>query len=57
MYHVRIRCPVTEINLTGETLVLENVTRHCDDVYQCIADNGVNTRVHRTMKVTVQCKS
>ena len=35
---------------------LKNVSRHCDDVYQCVAENDVTPSDRHSMKLTVQCK-
>jgi len=41
--------------LTGEMIVIQNVSRYCDDVYECVASNGVPPSVSRQMRVTVEC--
>lgn len=38
----------------GMVLRIRNISRYCDDVYQCVADNGVKLPVSRDIKVTVQ---
>ena len=40
----------------GETVVIKNVSRYCDDIYECVADNGVPPAVSRQMRVTVECE-
>ena len=49
------KCFVAGIGLTGEMIVIQNVSRYCDDVYECIASNGVPPTVSRQMRVTVEC--
>lgn len=41
------------MNSTGEGLIIPNVTRYCDDIYECVAENGVSA-VSRQMRVTVE---
>lgn len=36
-------------------MVIENITRHCDDTYECEASNGVPPSVSHQIKVTVEC--
>jgi len=43
------------IGLTGEMIVIHNVSRYCDDIYECVASNGVPPLVSRQMRVTVEC--
>lgn len=38
----------------GMVLRIRNISRYCDDVYQCVADNGVNPPESREITVTVQ---
>jgi len=38
-------------------VIIHNVTRYCDDIYECVASNGVPPTVSRQMRVTVECKS
>ncbi len=40
----------------GEMIIISNVSRYCDDIYECVADNGVPPAVSRQMRVTVECK-
>lgn len=35
-------------------IVIKNISRYCDDIYSCVADNGVATAVSRQMRVTVE---
>jgi len=37
-------------------VIIHNVTRYCDDIYECVASNGVPPTVSRQMRVTVECK-
>lgn len=43
------------IGQTGEMVIIHNVTRYCDDFYECVATNGVPPTVTRQMRVTVEC--
>ena len=47
---------ISGIGMTGEMIIISNVTRHCDDTYECQASNGVLPDVARKIKVTVQCE-
>jgi len=40
----------------GHKLVLSNITRDSDDVFECHADNGVPPTARKTFQVTVECK-
>ena len=40
----------------GHKLVLSNITRDSDDVFECHADNGVPPPTRKTFHVTVECK-
>ena len=37
-------------------VIIQNVTRYCDDIYECVAFNGVPPAVSKKMRVTVECK-
>lgn len=41
------------IGQQGEVLVIHNVSRYCDDVYECVAKNGIPPSVSRKIKVSV----
>ncbi|GAB1606028.1 lachesin-like, partial, partial [Argonauta hians] len=41
------------IGQQGEVLVIHNVSRYCDDVYECVAKNGIPPVVSRKIKVSV----
>ncbi|CAG5135222.1 unnamed protein product, partial [Candidula unifasciata] len=41
------------IGLEGEVLIIHNVTRHCDDIYECFVDNGVPPAVSKAIRVVV----
>ena len=41
----------------GQVLTLRNISRHCSDMYECIADNGVPPSVSRRMRISVECQS
>jgi len=45
-----------EIGRVGEIVIIHNVSRYCDDIYECVASNGVPPTVSRQMRVTVECK-
>ena len=40
----------------GETLVIWNVSRSDDDIYQCVAYNGVPPSSSKLIRVSVECK-
>ena len=40
----------------GHKLVLVNITRDSDDVFECHAENGVPPTARKTFHVTVECK-
>lgn len=42
------------IGMTGEMIIIRNVSRYCDDIYECVASNGVPPSVSRQMRVTVE---
>ena len=42
--------------MAGEVLVIHNVTRYCDDVYECVAYNNVPPAAHRSIRVYVECE-
>lgn len=46
----------SEIGMSGEVLKIRNISRYCDDIYECVAFNGVPPSVSRQIKVSVQCK-
>ncbi|XP_074650351.1 opioid-binding protein/cell adhesion molecule homolog [Tubulanus polymorphus] len=37
----------------GEVLVIHNATRYCQDIYECVADNGVGPQASHQTKVIV----
>jgi len=41
---------------TGHKLILVNITRDSEDVFQCQSDNGVPPTARKTFHVTVECK-
>ena len=47
---------VAGIGMKGEMIIIQNVSRYCDDIYECVADNGVPPAQSRQMRVTVECK-
>ena len=49
-------CIVVIQDNKGEMIIIANVSRYCDDIYECVADNGVPPAVSRQMRVTVECK-
>jgi len=40
----------------SETIVIRNVTRYLDDLYECVASNGVPPAAVRRTRVTVECQ-
>ncbi|XP_029635580.1 opioid-binding protein/cell adhesion molecule homolog [Octopus sinensis] len=43
-----------KIGMSGEVLKIRNISRYCDDIYECVAFNGVPPTVSRQIKVSVQ---
>lgn len=43
-----------KIGMSGEVLKIRNISRYCDDIYECVAFNGVPPSVSRQIKVSVQ---
>lgn len=43
-------------SLTGEVLILHNISRYCDGQYVCNADNGVEPVADKTFDIKVTCK-
>ena len=35
---------------------IHNISRYCEDVYECVATNAVGPPARREMKVSVECK-
>lgn len=44
------------IGAPGEILVIHNITRYCDGLYECVASNGVGDAVSKEINIEVQCK-
>lgn len=44
------------IGTPGEILVIHNITRYCDGIYECIASNGVGNDVSKEINVEVHFK-
>ncbi|XP_050401914.1 opioid-binding protein/cell adhesion molecule isoform X2 [Patella vulgata] len=42
------------VGMSGELLRIHNISRFCDDVYECVANNSVPPARSRQMRVTVQ---
>ncbi|XP_013408316.1 protein amalgam isoform X2 [Lingula anatina] len=42
------------VGLDGEVMIIHNISRYCDDVYECQAYNGVASSVSRLMRVVVE---
>ena len=40
----------------GETLLITNISRHCDATYECVANNGVPISDKRQLRVEVECE-
>jgi len=41
----------------SESIVIRNVTRYSDDLYECVASNGVPPAAVRHVRITVECQS
>ena len=44
------------IGSEGEMVMIQNISRYCDDIYECSAYNGEQDAVSRIIRVTVECK-
>ena len=42
---------------TGNTLLMENISRHCADAYECVASNDIPPSINRRIHVAVECKN
>ncbi|ELT87911.1 hypothetical protein CAPTEDRAFT_150259 [Capitella teleta] len=42
------------LDMVGEMIIIQNVSRYCDDYYECVANNGVPPAVNREIRVTVE---
>ncbi|KAK7008598.1 lachesin-like isoform X1 [Biomphalaria glabrata] len=42
-----------KIGSEGEVLIIHNVSRNCDDIYECYVDNGVPPAVSKAIRVVV----
>lgn len=42
------------IGAPGEILVIHNITRYCDGLYECVASNGVGDAVSKEINIEVQ---
>ena len=51
VYHL---LPVVGEN--GEVLIIHNISRYCEDLYECVAVNGISPAASKEIKVTVECK-
>ena len=40
----------------GEALKIYNISRYCEDVYECVANNNIEPDASKRMKVNVECK-
>ncbi|CAG5130421.1 unnamed protein product, partial [Candidula unifasciata] len=48
-------CPgFAKVGVSGEVLIIHNVTRACGDAYECVAFNGVPPAVSRVIEVFVE---
>lgn len=45
-----------QIGTIGEVLVIHNISRYCGGVYECMAFNGVEPKISKSVKVDVQFK-
>lgn len=48
-------CYVSVIGDPGEALKIYNISRYCEDVYECVANNDIEPGASQRMKVTVEC--
>ena len=47
---------VSVIGSEGYRLKIHNISRYCEDDYECVAENGINPAAMRSMRVIVQCE-
>lgn len=46
----------SEVGVSGEVLIIHNISRYCGDLYECVAFNGVPPAINRMIQVDVQCE-
>ncbi|XP_070206712.1 opioid-binding protein/cell adhesion molecule homolog [Littorina saxatilis] len=44
----------TSVGISGEVLIIHNISRYCGDIYECVAFNGVPPAINRMIQVDVQ---
>lgn len=44
------------VGSNGEVLLIHNISRYCDDVYECVAFNDISPAASREIRVVVECK-
>ena len=40
----------------GNHIVIDEVSRDCNGIYECVADNGIPPAASRVMNLNVECK-
>ena len=53
---VYVRCGAGISDEPSQTIVIRNVSRYSDDLYECVASNGVPPAAVRRSRVTVECQ-
>lgn len=44
------------VGINGEILIIHNISRYCDGIYECVAFNDVPPAVNRVIGVMVECE-
>lgn len=44
------------VGQNGEVLIIYNISRYCEDLYECVAVNGIPPAASKEIKVVVECK-
>ena len=44
------------VGINGEILIIHNISRYCDGIYECVAFNDVPPAVNRVISVMVECE-
>lgn len=44
------------MGINGEILIIHNISRYCDGIYECVAFNDVPPAVNRVIGVMVECE-
>ena len=47
---------ISALKKKGEMLEIANISRDCEGIYECVAQNGILPNAHRRVTVTVLCE-